>query len=76
MKTTTYLYDCEPSEFADMPYKKALQFKINKTKELVTKLLIIPYKKRDNYRVNHVLEAQSFNEKLIKELEEINYEKK
>ena len=64
--STEYLYGIEPFELIDMPYKAALQFKYDCTKELYTllQLDIEP----DTVRINAVLKARSHTRELIEEL--------
>ena len=81
MKRTEYLYGISAKEFADMPYRDALKYKIQKAKELLRKVTLEADKyfregaNYDNmqqafYRQREILEAIQFNEKLLKELEE------
>ena len=69
MKKTPYLYGVEPSSFASLPYRQALQFKVDAARKLIIKLLKPHYLKRDDYRLNSVISAQKFNQKLLEELE-------
>jgi len=73
LKTTKYLYNCNPDEFSNKPYIEALHYKIQKTIELVAKLYDINYKTRDIQRISDVINARKFNENLINELTGRNY---
>jgi hypothetical protein len=68
-KSTNYLYGVDPKTFMDLSYKEALNFKIDKAKELLGVLLEHGYMECDRYRVNYVYKAIKFNESLLKELE-------
>jgi len=68
MKTTKYLYGCDAKDFMHLPYAEALRYKIDKAKELLDSLLEINFMERDTHRVNDILKAIKFNEKLLEEL--------
>jgi len=69
MKTTQYLYDIDPSEFADMPYKDALAYKVEAGRKLISHLMYdFHYSERDDVRANKVHAAIKFNNQLLKEL--------
>ena len=68
MLTTKYLYNCLPTEFMDLPYSEALQYKIDRADELVTELFKPHYMNRDNGRLRDVFAAVSHNENLLKEI--------
>lgn len=70
LKSSEYLYDVVGAEFKGMLYEDVLDAKIRLTKILIDTLLEEHYMTRDTVRINDVLNAQKFNEKLIKELEE------
>jgi len=69
MKTTLYLYDIEPTEFANMPYKQALEYKIKCAKQLILTLYDEPFGSREDKRIDDIFEAIEFNEQLLKEIE-------
>ena len=71
MKTTQYLYNIQPKILADMTYRKAIEYKLEKGKELVGRLLEPHYSERDDERCNAVYRAQSFNRKLLEELDDV-----
>ena len=66
-KSTEYLYVCKPCEFAELPYKRALEFKIKKGKHLLTELLNIHFMQRDDERIKAVIKAIEFNQFLLRE---------
>jgi len=68
IKSTQYTYGIDPKVLNTMPYKEALQFKYDKSKELVAKLYEEPMQTRDEERITTALKAQSFNRKLLQEL--------
>jgi hypothetical protein len=70
LKSSEYLYNVPGSSFKGMSYEEVLVAKIKLTKMLIDTLLEEHYMTRDTVRINDVLNAQKFNEKLIKELEE------
>ena len=57
-------------EIATVPYKKALQMKIDRAKSLVNDLLNAHYMDRDDERLLDVVKAIKYNEKLLAEMEE------
>ncbi len=68
---THYLYDIEPEELIQMNYVDAIEYKMACADELVRKLLIPHYTKRDDSRLSKVMDARKFNEGLLKELKEV-----
>jgi len=70
LKTTKYLYDMKAKEIENVPYKKALQMKIIKAKNLVNDLLNAHYMDRDDERLLDIVRAIKYNEKLLAEMEE------
>jgi len=68
MLTTEYLYGCQSTEFADLPYREALVYKLTKAKSLLYELVYTHYTIRDDFRIHDIGKAISFNEKLLKEL--------
>ncbi len=68
---THYLYDIDPEELLEMNYINAIEYKMACADELVRKLLIPHYSKRDDRRLSKVLDARKFNEGLLKELKEV-----
>lgn len=70
IKTSIYLYDVAGSEFKGMLYEDVLDAKIRLTKMLIDTLFEEHYMTRDTQRINSVLQAQKFNENLLKELKE------
>lgn len=71
MKSTQYLYGVEPSRFSDMPYRLAIEFKIECCKELKDDLLIDGYRAADVERLDAVVKAEKFNNQLLKELDDV-----
>lgn len=76
MKETEYLYDCDPEEFADLPYREALRFKLERAKTLSVRLDAQIRQAKDwtdafplRARYHHVRGAILHNEALIEELE-------
>ena len=67
-KSTMYLYNIDPHVLADIPYKQALEYKIEAANILISELLIPHYTVRDYVRVADVLNAIKFNEVLLSEL--------
>ena len=67
-KSTMYLYNIDPHVLADMPYKQALEHKIEAAGILISELLIPHYTVRDYVRVADVLNAIKFNKALLSEL--------
>ena len=67
--STQYLYACEPTEFADLPYREALAYKIDKANLLLVSLTYVPWQTRDEERVGKVLDAIKLNKQLLKELQ-------
>jgi hypothetical protein len=51
-----------------MPYKSALEHKVEQTQVLITELLENHYMTRDIKRIADIRKAISFNESLLKEL--------
>lgn len=68
-KSTQYLYNIDPSELTNMPYKEALEYKRFCANELVKRLIKPHFTERNDVRLNAVLKARSFNDKLLKELQ-------
>ena len=66
-KTCEYLYDIHPRVFINLLYLDALKEKIKAADILLSKLLAEHYTTRDTIRIQHVLNAINFNNKLIKE---------
>ena len=69
MKTTVYLYNVNPSKFANLPYTDALNYKITAAKQLLTELIKPHYSERDSYRINSVIDAIKHNKQLLEELQ-------
>ena len=69
-KSTNYLYNCSPHEFADLPYKEALQFKYDKANELAKQLVQPHYSEQDFDHQNDVWSARSHCQALLDELKE------
>jgi len=68
VKDCRYYYDIENSNILkDMLYKDALYYKIEKAKKQLKKLQEVHYMDRDDYRINDILSAIEFNQKLLKE---------
>ena len=70
MNSTSYLYDCNPNDFAYMPYVEALEYKITQADGLLSRLLVPNHQDRDHVRLTKVQNAIKFNEKLLKEVKE------
>lgn len=70
MKSTQHLYNCSPTEFADLPYREALVFKRDKAKERLTELTYQHYSVRDDEHINAVSKAHKLNINLLEELNE------
>lgn len=70
IKSTQYLYGCNANEFADLPYKEALQFKYNKANALAKQLVQPHYSKQDFDHQNAVWSARSHCQALLDELKE------
>ena len=81
MKTTEYLYGCQPNEFANLPYREALSRKIEfarrhmKTIINETNRLFVEGAKRDDLQKKYhqqkaIYEAIQFNERLLDEIRE------
>lgn len=64
MKTTKYLYGCEIDELPNND--EALVVRIDKAKKLLDSLLEVPIKDRDFNRIKDIVEAISFNQKLLR----------
>ena len=67
----TYYYGFSKDEvikLAEMPYKEALELKINAAKGLAERLLQGSYIDSDTNRVNAVQKAIKFNQELLEEL--------
>ena len=68
ISTTQELYGVSPKQLADIPYKQALQLKIEGAKTILVKLLEPNFMEQDTYKINKVNKAIKFNEQLLKEL--------
>lgn len=70
MKSTLYLYGVEPNTFKDMPYKKALEFKLLKVTQLFRQLYVMDsYEEDHRIRLHHVDKALNYTRNLLKELD-------
>lgn len=67
--STEELYRIKPSALENMPYRKALELKIEKAKEHVDALYNIHFKKRNDELFTAVYKSISFNKQLLEELE-------
>ena len=67
--TTQELYGISPKDLTNLPYKQALQLKVQGAKAILTKLLEPNFMEQDTYKINKVNKAIKFNEQLLKELE-------
>ena len=67
--TTEELYGISPKTLADIPYRQALQLKVEGAKAILIKLLEPNFMDRDLHRINKINKAIKFNEQLLKELE-------
>lgn len=67
-RTTQYLYGVKPSQFKDMPYREALEFKLQNAKALIEMLHIPELGSRDEERIREVFDAIGLTEYLIREL--------
>ena len=80
MKTSLFLYGCDPEEFADMPYREAIKYKIaaaKTTMHTVASQLDDMYKRgavreeyqQSEYRLTKIKDSIEFNERLLNEIE-------
>ena len=67
MRSTQELYDCDPSEFVDMPYCEALRYKLKKGRELFERLFLEDI---EHERQFYVYKAIRHTEGLLREVEE------
>ena len=67
--TTQDLYGISPKTLADLPYREALELKIQGAKAILVKLLEPNFMDRNSHKINKVNKAIKFNEQLLKELE-------
>ena len=65
-----YLYGITKEDIVDMPYKIALQFKLDVGRQLLDLLYEAPQAERDLLRIAYVGEALRCNDKLLNELRE------
>ena len=70
MQPSEYFYKDLSVHLADMPYKSALEHKVEQAQVLITELLEDHYMTRDIKRIADIRKAISFNESLLKELGE------
>lgn len=63
MKTTEYLYNCSIQELPNID--EGLRKRVEKSKELLDRLLEVPIKDRDFSRIKSVVDAIKFNKKLL-----------
>ena len=71
LPTCTYLYGLLPSDLpslSSMTYSDALSFKISQAKSLLSRLLHKPFQSQDSHRINDVMKAIKFNQRLMDEL--------
>jgi thymidylate synthase len=71
MTKTEYLYG---KDFDKQILKKQIEvceYKLAKIERLIKELLKVPYEARDKDRLREVLEARDWNEKVLRESEEI-----
>jgi len=54
MITTQYLYDCNPEDFKDLPYKDAIKYKYNQAKMLGYRLYKELILKNDNTKESYL----------------------
>lgn len=66
--TTEELYGISAKNLADIPYKQALQLKVQGAKAILVTLLEPNFMDRDTHKINKVNKAIKFNEQLLKEL--------
>ena len=71
-RTTQYLYGVKPSQFKDMQYKDALEFKLQSAKALIEMLHIPEFGSRDEERIREVFDAIELTEYLLNELKDHN----
>ena len=69
ISTTEELYGISPKTLTDLPYKEALQLKIEGAKAILVTLLEPNFMDRDTHKINKINKAIKFNEQLLKELE-------
>lgn len=70
MTETEYLYGVQVKDFLYLPYKQAVEFKLEKGRELHRKLYGKEDTHEDRVRLHKVQKAIMHNEKLIKEWEQ------
>lgn len=70
--STDYLYDCEPSNFAYMPYTEALEYKIEQANVLLGRLLKPHHSEREHARIQKATKAINHNKELLNELKDSN----
>lgn len=68
ISTTQELYGISPKQLADIPYKQALQLKIEGAKAILVTLLEPNFMDRDSHKINKVNKAIKFNQQLLAEL--------
>ena len=73
-KSTNFLYGCNPGDFSSLVYKEALAFKKESGKRLL-KVLVRDENMTNTKRINAVLKAIKFTEKLLDEIKEKDQEK-
>jgi len=67
-KDCKYYYNIKDSSILkNMLYEDALNYKIQEAKKLIKELQIPHYTDRDDHRIDDVLSAISFNQKLLNE---------
>ena len=65
---THELYGVSPSIFKEMSYVEVLQLKIDAARKVVKKELDVHYMKRDSIIIAKALDAEKFNDQLLKEM--------
>ncbi len=79
MRSTQYLYECNPNDFVGLGYKQAIEYKLNKATELLKQLYKDEtefYEGKGSYddakelreRIKHVNKAINYNKGLLDEL--------
>ena len=69
MTTTKYIYNIEPSEFADLPYKEALQVKLEAAQSQCKYYVHTAHDWLNNPRFDAAYKAVKHNKQLLEELQ-------
>ena len=69
MRRSKELYGVEPTEWASLPYKDALRFRIESLRKNLDHYMEIDFMARDDILVTDMQKAVKHNEYLLKEIE-------